>query len=102
MDDPYANTNIDDNNTFQETTFTDDGFDETTFTEPTFSDDQTTSFSTNDNEGMFGQHDGSGDLFDDSTEIFDSGFASEAASEEATEAGSSILSTLWDIFTGGD
>lgn len=97
-DDPYANTNIDDNNNFQETTFTDDGLDESAFAEPTFSDN---SFSTNDNEGMFGQQDGSGDLFDDSTEIFDTGF-SEAPTEEAAEAGSSILSTLWDIFTGGD
>jgi uncharacterized protein (TIGR00266 family) len=100
-DDPYANTNIDDNNNFQEITFTNDSFDETAFAEPTLSDNQTTSFSTNDDEGIFGQQDGSGDLFDDSTEILDTGF-SEAPIEEAAEAGSSILSTLWDIFTGGD
>lgn len=69
-----------------ETTFTDDGTD---FSEPTFSDD--TSFSTD--EG-FGEPP-SGFFEDDATEIFDSG-----AAEEASEAGRSILSTLWDIFTG--
>jgi len=73
---------------FQETTFTDDGAD---FIEPTFDDDMT-SFDTQSGEDAFG----GGDFFEgDSTEIFDSG-----AAEEVSEAGSSILSTLWDIFTG--
>ena len=87
--------------TFQETTFTDDAFQETTFTdeetdftEPSFSED--TSFNTQDNDTAFGQQ--GGDFFeDDNTEIFDTGNI-----EEASEAGSNILSTLWDILTGGD
>mmetsp|Transcript_23990 Transcript_23990/g.51007 ORF Transcript_23990/g.51007 Transcript_23990/m.51007 type:complete len:464 (-) Transcript_23990:55-1446(-) len=67
------------------TTFNDEELD---FTEPTFSDDTTFS-----SDAGFDQQD---DFFgDDETEIFDTGVA-----EEASEAGSSILSTLWDIITG--
>lgn len=71
----------------QETTFTDGGAD---FAEPNFSD--STSF----NSEEFGQND---EKFfgDDEAEIFDTGNV-----EEASEAGSSILSTLWDTFTGSD
>jgi len=101
----YSNTISEDDafqeTPFQETTFTDDAFQETTFTdegtdftEPSFSDD--TSFNTQDSDEAFGQQ--GGDFFeDDNTEIFDTGNI-----EEASEAGSNILSTLWDIFTGGD
>ena len=84
----YSNT-IGESDAFQETTFTDN---ETDFAEPSFSDD--TSFSTDNSDAGFGQQ--QGEIFDDENmEIFDSG-----ATEEASEAGSSILSTLWDIFTG--
>ena len=80
----FDNT-ISDSETFQETTFTDDGAD---FIEPTF-DDDVTSFDSG--EDTFN------DFMDDSTEIFESG---GAAAEEAAEAGSNLLKTLWDIFTG--
>jgi uncharacterized protein (TIGR00266 family) len=96
----YSNT-ISEGDNFQETTFTDDAFQETTFTdeetdftEPSFSGD--TSFNSQNSDEAFGQQ--GGDFFeDDNTEIFDTGNI-----EEASEAGSKILSTLWDIFTGGD
>lgn len=84
----YSNT-IGESDAFQETTFTDN---QTDFIEPSFSDD--TSFSTDNSDAGFGQQEG--DFFDDKNmEIFDSG-----ATEEVSEAGSSILSALWDIFTG--
>lgn len=94
----YSNT-VGEGNDFQETTFTDDEVD---FIEPNFDDD--TSFNTMDsNEGF---DEGGGDFFeDDSTEFFDSGNFDAGSTEDvsdAAEAGSNILSTLWDIFTGGD
>lgn len=87
----YSNT-IEENDAFQETTFTDEGAQD--WTEPSFSDD--TTFDTSNSGDSFG--DLGGDFFeDDSTEMFDTGNV-----EEASETASNILSTLWDIFTGGD
>lgn len=89
----FSNT-VGESETFQETTFADDGTD---YSEPSFSDD--TSFSTDGNDMGFGEQ--GGDFYgDDSTEMFDSGIADSEVVEEAAEAGKSILSTLWDIFTG--
>ena len=77
----------------QETTFGDDAdfADQSTFSSvTTFKDDFDDSF--------FGdQQQGGGDMFDDSTI---EGLGSGA--EEAAEQGSSVLSFLWDIVTGGD
>ena len=87
----FSNTIGESGDAFQETTFTDDGAD---FIEPSFQDD--TSFDGQSSDDVFGEQ--AGDFFeDDSTEIFDTG-----ATEEVSEAGSNLLSTLWDIFTGGD
>jgi len=90
-DDPFAS----------ETTFTDNDSNETMFggDEPTFTDGDSTSFSTSDDFGQSsgGGFFGGGDDSQTTTDVFDS--VSESAGEDA---GSSIISTLWDIFMGDD
>ena len=77
----------------QETTFGDDSdfVDQSTFSsETTFTDDF-------DSSSFGDQPQGGGDMFDDSTI---EGLGS--AGEEAAEQGSSVLSFIWDLVTGGD
>ena len=80
-----------------------DPFGDTSSTETTFTDDDTTfqddtSFSTDDTFSAEKFGDEQQDMSEDSpTEIFESG-----GTEEASDAGSGILGTLWDLFTGGD
>jgi len=89
--DPAGSASGDDG-LFKETTFTDDGT-TSTMDDTTFSDD--TSFSSDEfeqpQEGFWSEGDQT------TTDVFDSG-----ATEEASNTASSIFSTLWDLFTGGD
>jgi hypothetical protein len=78
-----------------ETTFKDD---ETTFgDEAMFSDD--TSFSTDSNFEQQGDFFGEEDPT--ATDVFDTGYTSGSILDDE-DTGSSILGTLWDIFTGDD
>jgi uncharacterized protein (TIGR00266 family) len=84
-----------DDGVFKETTFTDDETTSTFTDETAFSDD--TSFSTEEFEqpqeqGFWSEGDQT------TTDVFDSG----GGAEEASEGASSIFTTLWDLFTGGD
>jgi uncharacterized protein (TIGR00266 family) len=88
-------------------TFGDD-FSSTTTSEPSFAD---TSFSSSEetsfDDGSFSSEDFDSGDFNDG-EIFDDGTASDMAeqasglAEQASEQGSSILSTLWSMFTDDD
>jgi len=110
--DPSNNTTFEGNTTDTSSTFGDDpSVSESTFTdndksqtmfggdnESTFTDDDATSFSTSDNFDQSGGGDWfGGDNSQTTTDFFDS--ASGAVDEEA---GSSIISTLWDFFMGDD
>lgn len=82
-----------------EPTFGDDAsFASSSSSEPSFDD---TSFSSSSDDSSFGQDISDGELFDDTTTSDLSGDDVGDAAEQVQETGSSIFSTLWDLFTGG-